>query len=143
VRNIRAEMNIKPSERVSLLVSADANSQSIFKANEAQILKLARANDLKLSEKAETPKASVRAVLTGGAELAVPLEGLIDFDKETERLEKQSATLVVEGERLEKQLGNQNFVEKAPPEKVQELRDRVAEIELRLKTLNQTLEALK
>lgn len=143
VRNIRAEMNIKPSERVSIIVSAEADLQSIFAANEAQVLKLARANDLNLSERAHVPKASARAVLTGGAELAVPLEGLIDFQKETERLEKESTKLSAEGERLEKQLANQNFVEKAPPEKVQELRDRLAEIELRTKTLSQTIEALR
>jgi valyl-tRNA synthetase len=48
-----------------------------------------------------------------------------------------------ENERLQKQLANQNFVEKAPLEKVQEIRDRVAEIEMQANALNQNLEALK
>ena len=109
VRNIRAEMNIKPSERISLLISADQNLQNIFAANEAQILKLARANDLQLSENAEAPKASARAVLTGGAELAIPLEGLIDFEKEIERLENQLYKLETENERLQKQLVESKF----------------------------------
>jgi valyl-tRNA synthetase len=98
---------------------------------------------LQLAEKAESPKASARAALAGGAELAIPLEGLIDFEREIERLEKESAKLGIEGERLEKQLANQNFVEKAPPEKVLELRDRLVEIEMRVKTLSQNLSALR
>ncbi|MDQ3087359.1 MAG: valine--tRNA ligase, partial [Acidobacteriota bacterium] len=104
---------------------------------------LARANELKISVTLDVPKASARGVLSGGAELAIPLEGLIDFEKERERLENQLEKLNTENERLAKQLSNQNFVEKAPPEKVKDLRDRTAEIELSLKTLNQTLEALK
>ncbi|MEP7037877.1 MAG: hypothetical protein ABI891_06005, partial [Acidobacteriota bacterium] len=82
-------------------------------------------------------------VLTGGAELAIPLEGLIDFDKEIERLENQISKLNVEGERLKKQLSNQNFVERAPQEKVEELRARLSEIENQTKTLNESLTALQ
>ncbi|HEX8367501.1 MAG TPA: valine--tRNA ligase [Pyrinomonadaceae bacterium] len=142
-RNIRAEMNIKPSDKISLLVSASGNLQKIFAENEARILKLARAIELQIGENAEAPKASARAVLTGGAELAVPLEGLIDFQKETERLENQLNKLETENERLNKQLSNQNFVEKAPAEKVQEIRDRVAEITQQTTALRQNLEALR
>jgi valyl-tRNA synthetase len=142
-RNIRAEMNIKPSDKIALIVSANANLQRVFAGNEAQILKLARATEMNLSDKADSPKASARAVLTGGAELAIPLEGLIDFEKEIERLENQLSKLDVENERLQKQLTNQNFIERAPVEKVQEIRDRVAEIETQVITLRQNLEALK
>ena len=143
VRNIRAEMNIKPSDKPAIHIAANADLQKIFAENKAQILKLARAEELKVGETFDVPKASARGVLTGGAELAIPLEGLIDFEKETERLENQLDKLNIEGERLQKQLANQNFIEKAPPEKVKDLRDRMAEIDLSLKTLNQSLEALK
>ncbi|MGI8493920.1 MAG: class I tRNA ligase family protein, partial [Pyrinomonadaceae bacterium] len=142
-RNIRAEMNIKPSDKISMLVSANGELQKVFTENRARILKLARANDLSLAENAETPKASARAVLTGGAELAIPLEGLIDFQKEIERLENQLVKLETENERLQKQLSNQNFVGKAPTEKVAEIRDRTAEIESQTSTLKLNLEALK
>ncbi|MGI8556683.1 MAG: class I tRNA ligase family protein, partial [Pyrinomonadaceae bacterium] len=152
VRNIRAEMNIKPSERVPLhIFSTDENLQKIFGDNMGQIMKLARTDtitihDASLSDpkyKNSVPKASARAVLTGGAELAIPLEGLIDFDKERERLENQLNKLETENERLQKQLSNQNFVDKAPPEKVQEIRNRAAEIETQTKALTQNLEALQ
>jgi valyl-tRNA synthetase len=81
-------------------------------------------------------------VLTGGAEIGVPLEGLIDFEKERERLRNQIDKLGTELERLNGQLSNKNFVEKAPTEKVDALRERKAEIEGQVNTLNQNLEAL-
>ena len=143
VRNIRAEMNIKASDKPAIYVAANTEKQEIFTANEAQILKLARVSELNLTEKLDVPKASARGVLSGNVELAIPLEGLIDFDAETKRLENQLDKISVEGERLKKQLANRNFVEKAPAEKVQELNDRMAEIETQSAALKQSLDALK
>ena len=143
VRNIRAEMNIKPGDRLSIHVAGDATTCSVFAANEAQIKKLARADNIVLADSLDVPKASARAVLTGNAEIAVPLEGLIDFEKERARLQGQIEKLDVELTRLNGQLSNKNFVEKAPKEKVQELRDRQTEIESQSRTLAQNLEALK
>ncbi len=143
VRNIRAEMNIKPGDKPAIHVAANNDLQKIFKSNEAQILKLARAERLNLSESLDVPKASAKAVLTGGAELAIPLEGLIDFEKEVQRLENQSNKLEIEQQRLNGQLSNANFIERAPVEKVEEIRDRVAEIETQTMALKLNLEALK
>lgn len=142
VRNIRSELNIKPGEKVAVHVATDATLQNVFRANEAQILKLARSASLVLGETLDVPKASARAVI-GGAKVAVPLEGLIDFEKESERLSKETEKLLGEKQKLDAQLANSNFVDRAPAEKVQELRDRVADIEQRTKSLKQTLEALK
>ncbi len=143
VRNIRAEMNIKPSDKPAIHVAANEDLQNIFKSNESQILKLARAERLVLNETLNVPKASAKAVLTGSAEIALPLEGLIDFDKECARVESQLEKLGAENERLEKQLSNENFLARAPQEKVEEIRARVAEIQTQTTTLKQNLEALK
>jgi len=142
-RNIRSEMNIKPSDRPAIHIAANASLQKVFTANQAQILKLARATNLEIGETLNVPKASAKGVLNGGAEIAVPLEGLIDFAKESERLENQLTKLNTEGERLKNQLANSNFVERAPAEKVREIRERVAEIETQTKALKQNLEALR
>jgi len=142
VRNIRAEMQIKPSDKPTIHIAANAETQKIFAANEAQILKLARAASLVLSEKLDVPKASAKAV-TALVEIALPLEGLIDFEKEISRLENQVGKLEKEGEQLQKQLSNANFIERAPTEKVQGIRDRVAEIETQVSALRLNLEALK
>jgi valyl-tRNA synthetase len=142
VRNIRAEMNIKPGDRLSIHVAGDESTRSVFSANDAQIKKLARADNIVLADSLDVPKASARAVLTGNAEIAVPLEGLIDFEKERARLQGQIEKLDVELQRLNAQLSNVNFVEKAPAEKVDELRERQSEIGGQMRTLNQNLEAL-
>jgi len=127
---------------VSVHVAAKDGLQKIFAENEPQVLKLARADKMLLAQNLDVPKASAKAVLTGGAEIAIPLEGLIDFDKERERLQNQLAKLDTELERLNGQLSNQNFVERAPAEKVQELKDRQSEIEQQTKTLQANMEAL-
>ncbi|MEP7149657.1 MAG: valine--tRNA ligase [Acidobacteriota bacterium] len=142
VRNIRAEMNIKSGDRLAIHIAGEMGMRIVFASNEAQIKKLARADNIVLTDSLDVPKASARAVLTGNAEIAVPLEGLIDFEKERARLQGQIEKLDVELQRLNAQLSNANFVEKAPKGKVDELRDRKGEIENQAATLRQNLEAL-
>jgi valyl-tRNA synthetase len=142
VRNIRSEMNIKPGAPIQLMIAANADLQSVFTASADQIARLTRAASVSIDGTAEMPKASARAVLTGGAEVAVPLEGLIDFAQERERLLREKDKLEKEGAKLEAQLGNQDFVERAPAEKVEGLRARLADIARRTAVLDQMLEAL-
>lgn len=141
VRNIRSEMNISPSRLFTVHTAADGAIQVVFRANERQILKLARAEKLFLAESLSVPKASAKAV-TANAAIAIPLEGLIDFEKERARLRGQMEKLGVELSRIAGQLSNQNFVEKAPAEKVNELRSRKSEIEQQIDSLRQSLLAL-
>jgi valyl-tRNA synthetase len=144
VRNIRSEMNIKPGEQISLLIGApNEQLRSVFKANENQIRRLARASQFSVGENLDAPKASARAVLAGGAELAVPLEGLIDFEQERQRLRKEQEKLAAEAAKLDAQLGNPQFVERAPAERVNEIRARIADIARRTALLEQTIENLK
>jgi valyl-tRNA synthetase len=143
VRNIRSEMNIKPSEPLRILVGApDAGLRSVFESGSQQIARLVRASEVSVKDSVDGPRASARAVLAGGAEVAVPLEGLIDFAQERERLRREREKLEKEAARLEGQLANPSFVERAPAEKVEELRQRVGDIAQRTGMLAQTLEAL-
>jgi valyl-tRNA synthetase len=142
VRNIRSEMNISPPIKFAVHIAAAPDHRTVFKANEAQILKLARAEKLVIGDSLDVPKASAKAV-TGEAEIAVPLEGLIDFDKERERLANQIAKLGEEKARLDSQLANQSFVERAPADKVDALRERQSEIAVQVQTLETNVAALK
>jgi valyl-tRNA synthetase len=143
VRNIRSEMNIKPGERVELIVGApEAGLRSVFANNRSQIGRLARASQISIDEQLNAPKASARAVLVGGAEVAIPLEGLIDFAQERQRLEKEKQKLESEAAKLEAQLANPQFAERAPAEKVAEARARIADIAQRTAQLNQTIDNL-
>ncbi len=144
VRNIRSEMNIKPGERVPLLIgSPDATLRRAFLASAEQISRLVRASDISISEQLVAPRASARAVLTGGAELAVPLEGLIDFAQERQRLRREQEKLQAEAAKLQVQLENPNFVERAPAERVTEVRSRIMDISKQNTQLQQTIENLQ
>jgi valyl-tRNA synthetase len=144
VRNIRSEMNIKPSERIPVLIGApDQRFRDVYLTAADQISRLVRAADVNISAQLHAPRASARAVLTGGAELAVPLEGLIDFEQERQRLRREQEKLQAEASKLEAHLQNPNFVERAPAERVTEVRDRIADIAQRTSQLQQTLENLQ
>ncbi len=142
VRNIRSEMNIKPGEQVPILIIApDESVRRVFAAGEQQIARLVRASKISVADKIDVPRASARAVLAGGAEVAVPLEGLIDFAVERERVRKEQEKLQQEAGRLQGQLANENFVSRAPAEKVAGLRQRLKDIEQRTGALQQSKEA--
>jgi valyl-tRNA synthetase len=135
-------MNIKPADRVEVLIGcADDAARAALSANEAQIARLARASQVVISDKLAAPQASARAV-TSDAEIAVPLEGLIDFAQERARLTKEQDKLGAELSKLNAQLGNPNFVSRAPADKVAELRERVTDINQRMCALGQNLAAL-
>lgn len=147
VRNIRSEMDIKPSQEIRIIVrTSDERLNEIFGNNSAQIVRLTRASEMKYARgtdsSVEIPRASARAVLAGGAEVAVPLDGLIDFGQERSRLTREKEKLQKEATKLEAQLGNSDFVARAPAEKVEELRSRIADIGQRTVALDQMIEAL-
>jgi valyl-tRNA synthetase len=96
-----------------------------------------------VTAKLDAPKASARAVFSGGGELAIPLEGLIDFEQERNRLSKEKEKLKAESSKLEAQLANPQFAERAPAEKVNEVRARIADITQRTAQLEQTIENLR
>lgn len=142
IRNIRSEMNIKPGQRIPVFVIASDGQEQIFKANEAPILKLARAASLTVGRDFELPRASAKAVLAGGSEVVVPLEGLIDFTKERERLKTQLTKLENELTRISAQLENENFVLRAPAKKVGDLRKRKSELEQQQAMMRSNLAAI-
>jgi valyl-tRNA synthetase len=143
VRNIRTELSVKPSEEVRLVIGASDGLRETFEANAAQIRRLTRASEVSVNDSmAGVPRASARAALAGGAEVAVPLEGLIDFEQERARITRAIEKVAKELEKIEAQLANPQFVERAPSEKVEELQQRAAEMKQRIGAFEQMLEAL-
>src|SRR4029450_7188477 len=122
-------------DRIQLMIAAKADLQPVFAASTDQIARLTRAKDVSVDGNTEMPKASARAVLAGGAEVAVPLEGLIDFAQERARLSREKDKLEKEAGKLGTALAKADFVARAPAEKVEELRARVTDIGLRTSTL--------
>jgi len=144
VRNIRTELSVKPSEEVRLVIGTAGNGLGdLFTASLPQIKRLTRAGEVSVRDSlADVPRASARAVLAGGAEVAVPLEGLIDFAQERARIAREREKQGRELQKAEAQLANPQFVGRAPADKVEELRKRSAEAAGRIKALGEMLEAL-
>jgi valyl-tRNA synthetase len=122
IRNIRGEMNISPS--LSLGVSAQSQDELTRKAiqqHRDMIINLARLNSLSVGNAVERPKSAATAVVND-ATIFVSLEGIIDFAKEIERLEKEINKLTNESATVSKKLNNEDFLRKAPVEVVEKVK---------------------
>ena len=144
VRSIRGETNIPPSTQLDIVLRM--KSKEIEEAVSEYgffIRDLARVKSIGLiPEGAPRPKHCALAV-TGEAEVYVPLEGVIDIDKEKDRLDKQIAKLEKELEGKRKKLSNKDFLEKANPEVVEEQVRIKDELELKLGKLLKARELLE
>lgn len=127
VRNIRAEVNVPMSKKVELLVKpGSAESNAVLARNEEYLKRFCGTSLLSIDAELAAPEKAVTAVVTG-AELYLPLAGLIDISQEITRLEKEIATLNGEVERIEKKLGNEGFVAKAPAKVIEEEKAKLAD----------------
>jgi len=113
IRNIRGEMNIPPGRKINLIIKS--SEVSIHQID--YIKKLAKVDETTVGADVEKPKASVSAIVKN-MELYIPLEGLIDLNKERERLEKEIKRLEGLLIGIEKKLSNEKFGNNAPQEVV-------------------------
>ena len=115
IRNVRVNMGVTPSRKANIiLVTADRDIADMFVSGEAFLERLASVRGIEVrANKDSVPSTAVAAVF-GGGEIYIPLEDLIDIDKELERLDKELANLKKELDRVAGKLANQEFVSKAP-----------------------------
>ncbi|MBR2569610.1 MAG: valine--tRNA ligase, partial [Paenibacillus sp.] len=122
VRNIRAEVNVPMSKKVELMVKpADENTYNNMNRNIEFIERFCGTSKLDIDLAIEAPSKAMSAMVTG-AELYLPLAGLIDIEQEIARLNKEMEHLNKEVERVEKKLSNEGFMAKAPEKVVAEER---------------------
>ena len=142
VRNIRAEVDTPMSKQIELFIQAE-NDAVVAELEEERdyIERFTNPSKLVIATEVNAPEEAMSSVVTG-AELFLPLEGLIDFDKEIARLEKELEKWTKEVERVQKKLSNQGFVAKAPEavvaaekEKEKDYLDKQARVESRLQEL--------
>ena len=130
IRSIRNEMNVPVAAKPELvLINAEADKQAIADRNRPAIERLARVEAINLDTTA--PQQSAQGV-SQGLEFALPLAGILDFDAERARLNKEIKAAEGEIKKLDSKLNNQGFLAKAPEDVVEENRRRLdAEIETR------------
>jgi valyl-tRNA synthetase len=141
-RTARSEMNVPPGLKVSAVVNTKDKEwvELLGDRNAASSLQFL-ANIETLSQGAQRPPESAVAVFEGG-EVYIPLTGLIDKEKERLRLTKNSLQIQQQIERGERQLSNQDFLERAPKEEVQNLRQNVEGLRAQAESLRRNLEGL-
>ena len=122
VRNVKNEMNVPPSKKVKLFVVTEA--EGLFTQATAFLEKLASASEVDIrAHKAGIPE-NVVSVVNPKAEILLPLDELVDKEKEIERLTKEKAKLEGEIKRVEGKLSNKGFTDKAPAAVVEEERQK-------------------
>ncbi|MGG3798295.1 valine--tRNA ligase [Metabacillus fastidiosus] len=120
VRNIRAEVNTPMSKQIQMQIKAK-NEEVLtqLESNRAYVERFCNTSELVIATEIVNDEKSMTAVVTG-AELILPLEGLINIEEEIKRLEKEKEKLDKEVERVQKKLGNEGFLKKAPESVIEE-----------------------
>ena len=114
VRTSRNEMNTPLSKPIAIVAkTSNADIQAILSENESYIARFCNPESFEYGLEVEAPSHAVTSVISG-AEIYLPLAGLINIDDEIARLEKEAAKLQDEVNRVEKKLSNEKFVAKAP-----------------------------
>ena len=143
VRNIRGEMNISPSVNLAAMVQTrDSNIKTAFEQHRDIITNLAKLNAFSVNESTARPKSSATAVV-GGATIFIPLEGIIDFSRETRRLEKEMNKLEKELAAVSKKLENENFLNKAPHDVVEQVQAKHSRLQEKQQKLASHLERIQ
>jgi valyl-tRNA synthetase len=139
VRNIRGEMGIPPAKRVDIVLDMpDSEEGEIVRQNMAHIQTLARAESVQVAAKVPKPEASATAVF-GENQVHVLLKGLLDFQEEQRRLSKEIKKIEKDMAVAERKLSNKQFMDKAPEEIVEKVKEKVASMQVRLEKLNHNL----
>lgn len=141
IRNRRAEMNVPPSKKAKVLILTE--KKDTFSAGAGFFLKLAYASEIELIDAVPADAAKMASVVTGDAQIYMPMGDLIDFEAERARLGKEKSKVEADIDFVMKKLNNPKFVDKAPEkvvaaerEKAEKLREHLAKLEESIAALN-------
>ena len=134
IRNIRAKMNVHPSRKVELIFITDKYKEEI-EASQNFIEKLGFGNKVVIKENKLEIAEDAISIVKEGIELYMPLEGLVDLEEEAKRKDEERKKIQFEIERAEKMLSNPGFVNKAPKQKIEEEKAKLAKYKEMLEKL--------
>ena len=135
VRNRRAEMNVPPSKKAKIFI--ETTYEKTFSEGANFFVRLASASEVELVKGYENDEAV--AIITEDARLFIPLDELVDFKAELERLEKEKAGVLKEIAFVSGKLNNEKFVAKAPEALVNEQREKLAKYNEKLAMLEESI----
>ena len=141
IRAIRSRMNIAPSKNVDLKIKCSKDQSDLISQNKKLFMALAKIDSYDYGSSMERPPQSATAVVHG-MELYIPLDGLVDLDKEKMQLEKRK--IKIEGLLIDidKKLSNKQFINNAPENVVDGERKKGVNLRDELTKINSNLEIL-
>lgn len=144
IRNRRQEMNIEnknKSQTVIKVLNQDAGRA--VGENKGHLLNLAFSESVSVEDESFEMDSENVSIVVDGAEIFLPLNDLVDYNKEYERLNNEREKTISEIKRASSKLANEKFVSKAPEKLVQEERDKLESYEAILKTLEERIAEVK
>lgn len=143
IRNIRGEMNIQPSMQLNVVMhTMDEGEKRLIAENPSLIQNLSRLESITLSETADAPASCATGVVMGTT-IYISLKGVIDFDKEEQRLEKELEKVTKELVSVSKRLTNESFLDKAPDDVVEKVKEQQQMLQEKSDKLNLNLNKIK
>jgi valyl-tRNA synthetase len=142
LRNIRGEMNLPPGEQITVFFRTRAEGvERILRENQSFIQFLALVKEFKFDRDLEKPLYSAFVAIRS-VEVFVPMERS-RMEEEARRLQKEILKIEKESAFVTKKLSNEQFVSKAPPEVVQEVKERALEFRTQRQKLEESLNKIK
>lgn len=142
IRTIRSQFNVPPGLKITAVLSAkDEADLAVAKQYENYIKLMAKVDNLQIGVNLAKPKQTATAVFENTA-IYVPLTGLIDFEKERKRLEKDLAAAKANIASREARLAQENFIKHAPKEQIEKTKAELAAAKLALAQVTASLEDL-
>ena len=144
IRNMRAEMNVPNNKRTKVyIISSDSKLLTALEALKESVKPLMRANDIILHYEKKDVADDAVSIVVPGATVYLPLEDLVDFEQERERLKKEEERLNSEIKRAQGMLANERFTSKAPADKVQAERDKLEKYTKMLEQVKERIDSLR
>lgn len=142
VRTIRSELNVNPGKKSDLYVRVDNPAfGELLQQHIEYFRSLAKIEKLHTGTDIKKPPLSASAVISG-AEIFVPLAGLIDIEVEKRRLEKELQTIKTQLEKTSKKLANADFLANAPEEVIEREKAKKQDYQDRIEKINKNLEQI-
>ncbi len=138
IRNRRAEMNVPPSKKAALHI--ETAEKETFEQGRIFFEKLASASEVAISEKVEMSDAVT--VVTDSARIFIPMDELVDKEKELARLNKEKAAVQKDIDFSSNKLNNQGFLAKAPAQQVEAEKAKLARAQEKMAKIEQSIAAL-
>ena len=132
IRNTRAELNVQNSKKADLIF-VTVDNRCLIKNSSEILKKLGFSEKILVQENKNGISENSVSVIVDGIELYMPLENLVDMEKEKQRKEEEKKKIEAEIERASKMLSNPGFVNKAPASKIQEEREKLEKYKEMLK----------